>query len=52
MFNAILWEDRESDTSGARLSDVALTAIQEGIVEQVAESAIAGGDIWVVREDR
>lgn len=51
-FNAVLREDRESDTSGVKLSDVALTAIQEGLVEQVAESAKAGGDIWVVGKDR
>ena len=35
-----------------RILEIALNAIQENIVEQVAESAAAGGDIWVAPEGR
>jgi hypothetical protein len=52
MVEAKMQTDRESQTGRDRSLDIAMNAIQEGVVEQIASSARAGGDIWATREDR
>jgi hypothetical protein len=52
MVEAKMQTDRESQTGRDRSLDIAMNAIQEGVVEQIASSARAGGHIWATREDR